>query len=576
MADTKSIATEVKEILVKALDKAFPAINSEVHLGHPQGSEFGDYASAIALHLAHDLGKSPREIAQKIIENIPKNSIIEKTEIAGPGFINFFIQRKILDKEVDKILKLKQNYGSSNRGKTKTIVMDYSSPNIAKPLGVHHLLSTVIGQSLYNIYEKLGYKCVAINHLGDWGTQFGKLIYAYKKWGNKSVIEKNPTEELLKLYIKFHAEAEKNIKLEDEARAEFKKLESGDKENHKLWKWFVDCSTKDLQKTYKKLGGIRFNQIQGESFYEDKMDEILKEGKDKGIFEKGLEGAYVVNYADPNIAPFVVQKKDGTTLYSTRDFATLKYRIKTWKPEKILYVVDVAQTLHFIQLFTAAERFPWYKGEGVHVMFGRMQFKDKKMSTRTGDIILLDEVLDEAKDRALKVIEAKSPDLKDKKEAAEIIGKGAVKYNILVQNRTTNIVFDWEKMLSLDSNSAPYLQYTYARAKSILRKSSEIKTEKNIHEKQSVVDTEEKTKSLIRLFPQFEEHIQTSAKEYKPNILCTYLYELAQKFNSFYNGVQVLRAEKAERDYRLKIVQAAAQILKNGLELLGVDVVEKM
>lgn len=579
--DESLLMRKLKVALQNAVEKAFKIDEQEVKIEYPLESAHGDYASSIALKLAKELGLPPREIAEKIIQNFEKGDLVGKLEVAGPGFINFFISEKVLKDEIEKILKEKSKYGALSIGKNKNIVIDYSSPNIAKPLGVHHLLSTIIGQSLYNIFEKLGFKSIGVNHLGDWGTQFGKLIYAYRQWGKKELVEKNPTKELLKLYIKFHDESEAHSEIEDEARREFRKLEEGDKENRDLWKWFVDESIKDLEKTYKNLGGIKFDYYHGESFYEDKMEALLKDGKERGIFEKGEEGAYVVKYEDPNIVPFVVQKKDGATLYSTRDFATLKYRIETFKPEKLLYVVDVSQSLHFKQLFLGAERFPWYKGEATHVLFGRMSLKDKKMSTRKGNVVLLDEVLDEAKKRAKTVIEEKSPKLKEKAKTAKIIGCAAVKYNILSQNRTSDIVFDWDKMLSLEGNSAPYLQYSYARAKSILRKAELEKTK--VENEKLPLDEEDYRKevdsrimALIRLFPRFSEQITFAAKEYKPNLLSNYLYEVAQKFNSFYNSVQVLNVDEPDRTYRLKIVEATAQILKNGLELLCVEVMEEM
>jgi len=574
MEDKDMLKQHVKFILEKAIMMAFPQIiNPEVKIDEANSLEHGDYACNTAMHLAKILQMAPIKVAEEIVKKIPQKEFTVK--IAGPGFINFYISEKVLKDELTKILKEKEQYGKSLVGKEKTVVMDYSSPNIAKPLGVHHLLSTIIGQSIYNIFESLGFKCVAINHIGDWGTQFGKLIYAYKKWGNKEEIEKSPIPELLKLYVKFHDESEKEAALEDFAREEFKKFEEGDEENRNLWKWFVDESLKEIEKTYNELGGVKFDHVMGESFYEDKMEDILKDGKERGIFTKGEEGAYVVNYDDPNMSPFVVQKKDGTTLYSTRDFATLKYRINEWHPVRVLYIVDISQSLHFKQLFEAAKRFPWYHGEGEHVIFGRMQMKEGKMSTRKGNVVLLDEVLEEAIKRSLALIEEKSPNLADKELAAKKVGIGAVKYNILFQNRTTDITFDWDKMLTLDGNSAPYLQYAYARAKSILRKIDD-KVEAG-ELKQDPENTKEKIDNLIRFFPKYAEQVAVSAQEYKPNLISNYLYELAQHFNSFYNTVPVLKAyKKVDRSNRLKIVKAFSQILKNGLTLLGIDVLEEM
>jgi len=569
-----TIKDQIKSILEKAASKIFKC-SEPINIQYPVDILHGDYASNIAMKLGKTMQKNPREIAEQIVKNIPKNTIIEKVEMAGPGFINFFISEKTLKSEMAKVLKEKAKYGKCNEGKKKTVIVEYSSPNIAKPLGVHHLLSTIIGQTLNNILGYVGYKTISINNIGDWGTQVGKLIYAYKKWGKKEVLEKAPIAEMLKLYVKFHDEAEKDPTLEDLGRKEFKDFEEGDKENRKLWEWFVKESLKDINKTYKKLSGIKFDFTLGESFYEDKMSELLEEGKKKKIFVEGDEGSYIAQFDDENMSPMVIQKKDGATLYSTRDMATLKYRIGRWHPEKILYVVDMAQNMYFKQLFQTAKRFPWYKDEGFHVSFGRMRMEDMQMSTRKGNIILLDQVLEEAIKRAKKIIEQKSPKLKNKDKVAGIVGVGAVKYNILSQNRSTDIVFDWNKMLSLEGNSAPYMQYTYARARSILRKAKSAKKDGKTTENKTEIA--EKTSHILRAIPKFEEQLIHAARDYKPNLLSQYLYELAQKFNSFYNSVPVLTAkDPKDRLFRLKVTQSVSQILQNGLALLGVAVVEEM
>lgn len=578
LKDQGLLKNKVADILFRAVKTAFPKVElEEVKIEYPKEESHGDYASSIALQLSKILNIPPRDLAENLVRNIPENDLIERVEIAGPGFINFFIKNSYYIENIKNVLGNPDTYGKSEVGKGRTIIVEYSQPNIAKPLGIHHLLSTIIGQSTYNIFKNLGFNTIGINYIGDWGTQFGKLICAYKKWGNKEDIEKNPIDELLKLYVRFHNEAEQNPKLEDEGRKEFKDFENGDKENRKLWEWFVKESLKEINKTYDLLGGIHFDYVQGESFYEDKMDAILAEGKKKKVFVKGEEGALVIHYEGTDIPTVPIQKKDGATLYITRDFAALKYRIDTWKPEKILYVVDTAQSLHFKQLLAGATKLGWYHGEAEHVPFGRMQFKDAKMSTRKGNIILLDEVLKEAVERAEKIIAEKSPELKDRKHVAKVIGIGAVKYNVLSQNRATNIVFDWDKMLSLDGNSAPYLQYSYARASSILRKASAIQEVDIGDLREDKAKSEEKIRALIALFPKYGEYLNMAAKEYRPNILSNYLFELAQKFNTFYNSVPVIKvADLSERKYRLDIVRAASAILKSGLMLLGVEVVEEM
>ncbi|MFH1284508.1 MAG: arginine--tRNA ligase [Candidatus Peregrinibacteria bacterium] len=554
---------KISHLLRQAVKSAFSVETEDIKVEYPTEESHGDYSSNIAMHLTKTLSIPPAEIAEKLAKLLKKDKLFKEVSVAGPGFINFFISDEALSAEPET---------TSNIGKNKKIVIDFSQPNIAKPLGVHHLLSTIIGQSLYNIYKFLGYDPVGINHLGDWGTQFGKLTYAYKNWGDKKKIEKNPIDELLKLYVRFHDEAQADPSLEERAREEFKKLEDGDSENTALWKWFCEVSTSEIQKTYDFLGGIHFDHMQGESFYNDKMDEILEKGKASGVFEKGEGGALVVKFENDKYPPYLVQKSDGATLYSTRDLAAINYRGKTFHPEKILYVVDVAQSLHFQQLFETAKRMKLTGAQLVHVVFGRMQFKDKKMSTRKGNIVLLDEVLKASVEKAGKIIEEKNPDLKDKDKVAHKVGVGAVKYAVLSQNRNTNITFDWDKMLSLEGNSAPYLQYSYARAKSILRKAAS--SDASAQQSDSNSETSTHIRSLVRLFPRFQEVVLLAAEEYKPNMLANYLHDLAQKFNSFYNSVPVLSSK--DREYLLKIVETFSEILKAGLNLLGVEVVEEM
>ncbi|MBI5754586.1 arginine--tRNA ligase, partial [Candidatus Peregrinibacteria bacterium] len=408
------------------------------HITYPE-KEFGDFACNATLILAKKTGRPPREIAEKIKKYFPENDLVGELEIAGPGFLNARLKKDFLERTIERIALLEKSYGKSAVGKGEIVVLDYSSPNVAKPLGVHHLLSTIIGQTLCNFYKELGFQTISVNHIGDWGTQFGKIIVAYKKWGNRKKIEISPISEFLKLYVKFHDSAEKNPELEDEARAIFKSLEEGDPEVTELWKWIANMSYADMSKTYELIGGIHFDEVMGESFYNDKMTPILEEGEKRGIFVTGEKGALVAEFPETDMPPCVIRKSDGATLYITRDLATLRYRIDRWNPEKILYVVDMAQSLHFKQLFSIGRKFEWGKCEAVHVAFGRMSFKDKKMSTRKGNIVLLDEVLDEAVKRALAIVKEKNPDLPNQEDIARKIGIGAVKYSILSQNRQTDI-----------------------------------------------------------------------------------------------------------------------------------------
>ena len=622
--DPDTYKVRLTELLREVVGRKFPEEAGQLKIEYPKDESHGDYAVNIAMQVANKLKVNPRDVADELIKAIEKPDYIDKMEIAGPGFINFYLSEDALEQNINKILKEKDDYGESRVGNKKTVIVEYSQPNIAKPLGVHHLLSTIIGQSIYELYKNRGYTTISINHIGDWGTQFGKLIYAYRQWGDKETVEKDPIPELLKLYVKFHDEAENNEDLDQHGRDEFKKLEDGDEENKKLWKWVCDVSMKDIQTTYDKLGTIHFDYTQGESFYEDKMPAVMKEGVEKKVFVEGEKGAIIVEFEDENMTPLVIQKSDGATLYSTRDLATFKYRLEKWDPAIMFYVVDVAQSLYFKQLFQTAKRLDWDSEKGKHIVFGRMQLPEGGMSTRKGNVILLNEVLDEAVKRAEQIIDEKNPELENKKEAARIIGISAVKYNVLSQNRTNDMTFEWDKILSFEGNSSPYLQYTYARAMSITRKAIALKeaglldakAPKGKEEKPATAkrsrkpvtepkkeqfslfeaiehldnggdlsrdvipdpkNVEEKEESLLRALSKYSEAIAATAEEKKPNLLANYLYDLTQKFNSFYNSVPVIKADKEEKfDHRLNIVKATAQVLKNGLELLQVEVLEEM
>jgi len=606
----------------------------------PHDPTHGDYASSIAMKLTKVAGRPPREIADEIIKLLPATDYIEKTEIAGPGFINFHLSLPHLVRELEQINALKSDYGKVAMGRDKKVVIEYSQPNIAKPLGVHHLLSTIIGQILVNLHRFAGYKVTAINYPGDWGTQFGKLLYAYKNWGNEETVKKDALNELLKLYVRFHSEAEKDPALDDKGREEFKKLEDGDPENKKLWEWFKQISLDEIERIYKILD-VKFDEYLGEAMYLEQAKQIIEEGLQKGIIEVGEKGALIVNFEGEKYSPFMVRKSDGATLYSTRDLASIRDRITRYdNPDKIVYVVDVAQSLHFKQLFETAHKFGFVGGnasdpadkatELVHVVFGRMQLPEGSMSTRKGEVVLLNVVIKEAVTRAEKLLAEKSPELtaEEKAKLAEAMAVSAIKYNIVSQNRETNMTFDMDRMLSLDGNSGPYLEYAYARAQSILRKNREqegagasagqktaqkdgaakparpavLSKNKNQIDLFSLTENiaamvdepeepavkkaeepgatpfgHEAEKRLLRMLPRFPEFIEASVRDYKPNHLSTYLFDLARAWNSFYNEVPVLNAARADlKASRIKLVRAVATVLQNGLQVLGIAVFEKM
>lgn len=570
----------------------------------PKDKSHGDYATSVALKLAKSVNKSPREMVDMIRKNLPSLPYIENVDFAEPGFMNFTLSKNYLEQELKKILTLREHYGAINLGEGKKAMVEFSSPNIAKPLGVHHLLSTLIGQALANILNFCNYQVITANFLGDWGTQFGKLIYAFKNWGDRETVQKDPINELLKLYVKFHDEAEKDPTLEDKGREEFKKLEEGDEQNRNLWLWIREESIKDLENIYTRLG-VHFQEYLPESLYEGMTKEIIEEGKAKGVFVEGEKGALVVKFENEEFPPYLIQKGDGTTLYATRDIASIKDRIERFHPAKTVYVVDVAQSLHFKQLFATAKKLGYTESELIHAVFGRMSLPEGRMSTRKGTVILLDELIKEAIERADKVIREKSLALTDAEREfiTEGVAIGAIKYHVLSQNRETNLTFDWDRMLALDGNTAPYLQYSYARAESILRKAKEETpaapvpeaAPHGVDESQTDLFTlvAEKTENqngeneeplshaaeleLIRLLVKFQEVVESAAETYKPNLISTYLFEISQAFNTFYQAVQVLSTTNAKlRESRLSLVAGFAQVLKNGLHLLGITAFEKM
>lgn len=518
------------------------------------------------------LGKNPEKVAKEITEKIKlllekkRKTFIGDVKAIG-GYVNFYVNFDLFANEtVKEILKMKEKYGSEKR-KNKTIVIDYSSPNIAKPMSVGHLRSTIIGQALYNIFSFLGYHCIGDNHLGDVGTQFGKLIVAYKLWGDKKKIEKEPIKELLNLYVRFHKEAEKNKKLEDLAKEWSKKLEEGNKEAVKLWKWFVRLSKKEFEKIYKLLG-VKFDLQLGESFYLPMLDNVIREALRKGVATIS-EGAVIIPLEKYGLPPLVIRRSDGATLYATRDLATIKYRKEKFNFYRCLYVVGSEQKLYFKQLFKAAELMDYIKeGECVHVDFGLITLPEGKMSTREGRVVFLEDVINKAISLAEKIIEEKNPELKNKKKVAKIVGIGAIIFNDLKQDRVKNVVFDWNKALSFEGDSCPYVQYACVRAKSILKKYG-----KPVKYSKVNYETEEE-KQLVKKLAEFPLIIKNAANSYKPHLIAQYLIDVATLFNDFYGKHRVI-ADKKEKE-RIILVKCVEIVIKNGLGLLNIEVPENM
>jgi len=559
----------VREKIKKLIEKTIKSLYKkeiEIEVEHPKEAIYGDYATNIAMVLK----RNSQEIAEKI-----KSPILEKVEVKN-GFINFFLSRSFLIGEIKKILREKDQYGSSKIGKGKTVVIDYSSPNIAKPFGIGHLRSTIIGQAIYNIYKFLGWKCIGDNHLGDWGTQFGKLIVAIKKWGDEKNLEDLSIDDLEKLYVKFHQEAESNPRLEEEGRVWFKRLEEGNKEARRIWQACVDISLKEFDRIYKLLG-IKIDYAFGESFYEGMLKDIIDEAVKKKIAIRS-EGAIIIKYPKDELPPAIILKSDGATTYFTRDLATVKYRLKRWKPDLIIYEVGADQTLHLKQLFQATELLGWAKKRKFfHVAHGLIRLKEGKFSTRRGLTIHLEDVLEEAIKRAKGIIgqseTGRGLSEKEKKRIAKIVGIGAVKYNDLSQHYSKNIIFDWDKILNLKGNSGPYLQYTFVRCQSVLKK-AKIKVEPR---KIKVIKFNLEEENILKTIYKFPEVVQESAEKFSPNLICNFAFDLAQKYNLFYERCPIIKTKSKElKIFRLAITIAVSQVLKNALSLLGILTPEKM
>ncbi len=536
----------------------------------PPNYNMGDYAMP-CFKLAKAFRKSPNVIANEIVEDLKGNELFEKIENAGP-YVNFFVNKEVFAQTVlEEIFTKKEKYGSQNIGQNQNVVIDYSAPNIAKPFHVGHLRSTVIGNSLYKIYEFLGYNSVGVNHLGDWGTQFGKMICAYKKWGNDEEIEKEPIKTLHYLYVKFHDEAEKKPELEDEGRLWFKKLEEGDEEAIKLWKWFADLSLREFNRIYDLLK-VKFDHYTGESFYNDKMDRVVEMIKEKGILKES-EGAYIVNLEKYDMPPCLIIKKDGTTIYATRDITAAIYRKDTFNFAKCLYLTDYSQNLHFAQWMKVIELmgFDW-ANQLEHAPFGRVSTEQGRLQTRKGNVILLDELLDKAIEKAGSLIEEKNPNLKDKEEVARKVGIGAVIYNDLSNNKIKDIVFNWDRMLSFDGETGPYVQYAHARANSVLEKAQfDISADVDYS-----LLTNEDTVEVIRLLEGFPQVVVAAMEKNEPSLITRHITDLAQAFNKFYHECPILVDEEELKKARLLLVFAVKNTIKVGLGLLGIEAPEKM
>ncbi|NFO56112.1 arginine--tRNA ligase [Clostridium botulinum] len=558
---------KIAQLIKQHVDLDIDAIEKLIEI--PPKSEMGDYAFP-CFQLSKVMRKAPNMIAETLKDAINKDGF-ERIENLGP-YLNFFVDKGVFaENTINKILKDGDSYGESNIGEGKTVCVEYSSPNIAKPFHVGHLFTTAIGNSLYKMFKKEGYDVVGLNHLGDWGTQFGKLISAYNRWVDEEALEKAPIDELLRIYVKFHDEAEKDPSLEDEGRMYFKKLETGDAEAQALWKRFRDLSLKEFERVYDILG-VKFDSLAGEAFYNDKMDVVVNELRDKGLLVES-NGAQVVMLDDYNMPPCIVLKGDGASIYATRDLAAAMYRKKTYDFYKSIYVVGSPQALHFKQVFKVLELagHEW-ANDCVHVGFGLVKFADRKLSTRKGEVVLLDDLIRESVEKTLEVINEKNPELENKEEVAKKIGVGAIIFTYLKNSREKDIVFDWKEILSFEGETGPYVQYSYARANSIISRAENISSEVDYSKLSSKEEFE-----LVKVLANFNNQIKLATDKLEPSILTRYVIEVAKSFNKFYNAHSVLNLDdEVLKATRLSLVKSSLQVIRNGLELLGIDVVEKM
>ncbi len=564
-----------KQIIAKQISKTIEINEKELegYIETPKDSKNGDYAFP-CFRLAKELRKAPPAIANEIKEKIEPVEEIEKVEVAG-GYLNFFINKSTLAEEVLGEISKTEQYGKSIVGEGKNIVIDYSAPNIAKPFHIGHLRSTVIGGALYNIYKYLGYNVTGVNHLGDYGTQFGKLIEGYKMWGEEYDIEKDPINELTKIYIRINEACKNDEQILENCRNNFKKLEDGDSYCVEIWKKFRELSLQEFQKVYDLLGS-KFDSWNGESFYSDKMPEVIDLLQKTGKLVES-QGAKIIDLEDKGInTPCIIEKSNGSTTYATRDLAAILYRARTYDFDKALYVTSYEQVLHFKQVFEVAKLLGLdekYTNGLEHVSFGMVLLPEGKMSTREGNIIKLEELLNEAISRAKEIIEQKNPDLENKEEVAKKVGIGAVIFNDMSASRIKDEVFDWNTILNFQGETGPYIQYTYVRTKSVLEKAGYLPKIENVK-----IDnlSDEYSMAILKLIYNFEDILIQVTDKNEPSMLARYLIELAKAYSSFYNENKIIVDDKDVQDARVYLTYAVSQVLKQGANLLGIEMPEKM
>lgn len=564
---------DFKKEVVNSIHNAVDAMDAdEIYrlIEIPPSYDLGDYAFP-CFKLAKAFRKAPNLIAEELADKIGTSEYFEKVENKGP-YLNFFINKvKLTETALKEIAEKKEQFAATDIGQGRNIIVEFSSPNIAKPFHIGHIRTTVIGNALYKLCKYLGFNAIAINHLGDYGTQFGMLIAAYKKWGDKETIEKDPINELLKLYVKFNAEAEKDESLRDEARYWFKELEDNNEEAVQLWQWIRDVSLKEFNRVYNLLN-IKFDSYAGESFYSDKMGRVIDELEAKGLLKES-EGAKIVDLEEYDMPPALIQKRDGSTLYITRDIAAAIYRKEHYDFYKNIYVVASQQNLHFKQWIKVVELMGYdWANDCVHVPFGMVSLEDGTLSTRKGRVVFLEDVLNKAIESTRKIIEEKNPNLENKEEVAKQVGIGAVLFQELFNSRIKDYVFTWEKTLSFEGETGPYVQYTHARANSLLEKGN-FKLENEVD--YSLLKEEEEV-DLVRLLYNFPQIVLDAFEKYEPSFITRHVAEIAKTFNKFYNSCPILSVDEDLRKARLCLVYATKIAIKTGLELLGIEAPDKM
>jgi len=526
-----------------------------------------------AMELAKVLKKAPRQIAQTFVETAELPDFVDKIEIAGPGFINFFLSNTALAAQI-QALENDPNLGVEQVGQGKTIILDYSSPNVAKPMHIGHIRSTVIGNAIDRLYRSLGYTVIADNHLGDWGTQFGLMLVGFRAFVDEAALEASPIDELERIYVASYNRSKEDETWREKAKAELVKLQQGDAENRALWEKFVALSIQEFNTIYARLG-VKFDLYRGESFYNDRLPKIIQALEEDGL-AKESDGALIVDLEEDGMPICIVRKSDGGFNYATTDLATVQSRIEEFSPERIVYITDERQQLHFKQFFTIAKKLGM-EANLVHVWFGLMRLPEATFSTREGNVIKLAALLDEAESRALAMVQSSSSDMPEaeQKELARAIGIGAIKYTDLSQNPQSLVTFTWEKALNMEGNSAPYLQYAYARISSVYDKFHALYPDTDLTDCPIAIEHELERRIAIKV-SRFPAAVRAAANNYRPNILADYLYDLAQIYSSFYQNVPFLKADAGVRESRIRLCRATAATLKHGLDLLGIETPERI